>query len=112
MVRLMLIVWFAGLAADATGTWAIHLDPDFSGYQADVSCTLKQERRKLTGMCGGEAPLTGEVDDQHLRWTIETGAKGERTNATFTADLDDHGRTMTGTWELSGRHGKFTGQKK
>jgi hypothetical protein len=113
MMALMLLLWLSGVdAVDATGTWTLHLDPDFSGHQADVNCRFKQERRTLTGICGDEAPLTGEVDQHHLRWTIEMGAKEERTTATFTAQIDDHGQTMTGAWELSGRRGKFTGQKR
>ena len=110
ILPLLLLVSLTGAATDATGTWTVHLDPDFSGYQADVTCTFKQEGRKLTGLCGDEAPLTGDVNDQQLRWTIKTGAKNENT-ATFTAAIDGRGRTMTGDWELTGRHGKFTAQK-
>ena len=55
------------VVGDATGTWALHLDPDFSGQPADHTCTLKQERQKLTGTCDGEAHLANEVHEKHVR---------------------------------------------
>jgi len=106
---LALGVWMmAGL--DATGTWTIELDPDFSGHQSTAACTFKQEGRKLTGSCGDETPVMGEVDERRVRWTLKTGTQHDVT-ATFTAVLDERGATMQGTWSLDQRTGNFEARK-
>ena len=47
------------LSQMVAGTWAMHLDPDFSGQPADHTCTLQQDGQKLTGTFDGEAKLAG-----------------------------------------------------
>jgi hypothetical protein len=98
------------VVADTTGTWAMHLDPDFGGQPADHTCTLKQEGQKLTGTCDENAPFEGEVHDRHVRWTMKVGLKHDLT-VVFTADLDERGGSMAGSWELSDQKGKFTMNK-
>lgn len=108
-----LLVSMVAAAGDATGTWALHFDPDFSGYPADATCTLKQDGRKLTGTCGGDAALVGSIERGRVRWTMKTGAKREWT-VTFTGTIDESGATITGGWVLPDRadhRGKFTAQK-
>jgi hypothetical protein len=103
------------IAADATGTWAVHLDPDFGGMQSDVTCTFKQDGRKLTGNCDDQVTFTGEADERRLKWIIKTGPTGNEFTATFSGEIDESNRKMTGGWQLSDRadhRGKFNAQKR
>lgn len=102
-------------AADVSGVWTLAFDPDFGGTRGTShDCTFKQDGRTLTGTCGGEAPITGEVNDQKVTFRINTGKNNELT-ATFVGELDRRATTIKGTWHLvdqnGKRDGKFTASK-
>jgi hypothetical protein len=65
-------------AVDLTGTWALALDPDFGGNRGTTQeCTFKQERRRLTGSCAGEAAIAGEMNGRKVMFKVKTGRQNE-----------------------------------
>jgi hypothetical protein len=96
-------------AADLSGVWTLELDPDFSGNPDSVACSFRQDGSKLAIQCGG-ASNRGEVHDRRVTFQIKTGLKNELT-ATFTADLDEKGTAMKGTWRLQDQTGNFSATK-
>lgn len=98
-------------AADLSGAWRLHLDPDFGGNDDTIPCKFVQEDRKLTIDCGGSGPpITGEVNGTAVRFDVKTGRQNEWT-AVFTGTLDEAANTIKGTWRLDAggdvRDGKF-----
>ena len=101
----------AAAAADLTGSWRLHLDPDFGGNDDTIPCKFVQEERKLTIDCGrGGLPITGEVNGTRVTFDVKTGRSNEWT-AIFTGTLDQATNTINGTWRLDAggdvRNGKF-----
>jgi len=101
-------------AANLTGVWTLHLDPDFGGVRDAVDCTFKQDGGALTADCGNGPTITGEVNDQKVTLRVKTGTNNELT-ASFVGTLDERAITITGTWKLTDeageREGKFTARK-
>ena len=101
-------------AADLTGTWQLHFDPDFGGRDDTKACAFRQEERKLTIRCESGLPILGEVDGDRVTFEAKTGRQNEFT-AVFTAVLDDQAKTMKGTWHLvmrrEVRDGKFDARR-
>jgi len=111
-VRLRLVALLAAFA-DLTGSWQLHLDPDFGGEDDTILCTFAQDGRKLTIRCGSGLPLVGEVNGDKVTFEAKTGPQSQFT-AVFTAVLDDRAGTMKGTWHLDGgelRDGKFDARR-
>ena len=98
--------------ADLTGSWQLHLDPDFGGEDDTIVCTFAQDGRTLTIRCGSGFPLVGAVDGDKVRFEAK---RDRRTSSPrFTAVLDDQARTMKGSWHLDGgelRDGKFDARR-
>jgi hypothetical protein len=108
-MQLLLVVSVA--AADVSGVWTLDFEEDFGGHPGTSDCTFKQDGRRLTVQCGKAATASsGEVNDLHVSWETKTGVHDEST-ARFTADLDQRGTTMKGTWQLPDRKGKFSATK-
>ena len=102
-------------AADLSGTWRLHLDPDFGGNDDSFPCQFVQEERKLTIDCGrGGLPITGEVNGTRVTFDVKTGRNNEWT-AVFTGTLDEAATTITGTWRLEAgsevSNGKFDARR-
>ena len=98
-------------AADLTGAWRLHLDPDFGGNDDTIACTFTQDGRKLTIDCGRNGlPIAGEVNGTRVTFDVKTGRNNEWT-AVFTGTLDEATNTINGTWRLDAggdvRSGKF-----
>jgi hypothetical protein len=97
-------------AADLTGNWQLHLDPDFGGHDDTKICAFRQEERKLTIQCETGPPIPGDVDGDKVTFRPTTGRQNEFT-AVFNATLDAQAKTMKGTWRLDTgrevRNGKF-----
>ena len=107
------VLGIALAAADLTGTWQLHLDPDFGGEDDTIVCTFAQDGRTLTIRCGSGFPLVGAVDGDKVTFEAKTGTHNEFT-AVFTAVLDAQATTMKGTWHLDGgelRDGKFDARR-
>jgi hypothetical protein len=106
-------------AADVSGVWSLDFDPDFSGHRSTGECTFKQAGKKLTGACGTDSPaptpVSGEVDEPKVVFQFKTG-KNNELSATFTATLDEQGKTMQGTWSLiengKKRDGRFEARRR
>lgn len=97
-------------AADLTGNWQLHFDPDFSGHDDTKACAFRQEERKLTIQCETGPPIPGEVDGDKVTFRVTTGRQNEVT-AVFNATLDVEAKKMKGTWRMDvgreKREGKF-----
>jgi hypothetical protein len=113
MLLMLAFIETAVATADLTGTWQLHLDPDFGGVDDTIVCTFTQDGDKLTIRCGG-LPLTGQVNGDRVRFEGKTGAQNEFTSV-FTGVLDDQAKTMNGTWHLDMgrevRDGKFDARR-
>jgi hypothetical protein len=114
MLFMLAVVETAAAAADLTGTWQLHLDPDFGGEDDTIVCTFTQDGGKLTIRCGGGLPLIGDVNRDKVRFEGKTGPQNEFTSV-FTGVLDDQAKTMKGTWHLDMgrevRDGKFDARR-
>lgn len=87
-----------GLAAtNLTGTWTLKYVKDFSGNPASVECTVQQHGQKLSGLCGGEARITGRVKNGRVTLEHQTGRNNEIT-AHYSAVLNKDATSMKGTW--------------
>jgi hypothetical protein len=120
-MRLMATVFVLALletsaaAADLSGSWRLHLDPDFGGNEDSFPCRFVQEERKLTIDCGRNGlPITGEVNGVRVTFDVKTGRNNELT-AVFTGTLDEATNTITGTWRLDAgneaRNGRFDARR-
>jgi hypothetical protein len=107
------IVWALVAAADLSGVWTLSWEPDFGGTFDAYDCTFKQEHEQLTVTCRDDLPMTGEIDGQRVVvLRFKTGRDGSE-HATLTGEVDEQGRTITGTWHLTeqNRDGKFVARK-
>jgi len=91
---------------DVSGRWALKQDRDFWGNAGTaVECTFKQNGTDLTVQCGGGTEMNGQWRRGRLSWGgVKTGAHPmpqDRIVLTYTAELSERGRTMTGTWKLT-----------
>ena len=92
-------------ATDLTGTWTLKYEKDFSGYPASSECTIQQHGQKLSGICGGEAKITGRVKNGNVTLEHQTGRSNEIT-VHYTAVLNKDGTAMKGTWQFVDPTGK------
>ena len=100
-------------ATDLTGTWTLKYEKDFSGHPGSRECTVQQDGEKLSGICGGEAKITGRVRNGKVTFEHQTGRNSEIT-VHYSAVLNKDGTAMKGTWqylnptEKKSRRGEFT----
>src|SRR5438876_5970796 len=99
MTALLVVLGTISNAADLSGRWTLNLEPDFSGHPDSLDCTIKQTGVKLAADCGGETPISGEVNGQDVTLQLKTGADG-RVTATLTGVLNRAETTVTGKWHL------------
>jgi len=107
---LVFAVLEAAAAADLTGSWRLHLDPDFGGNDDTISCRFVQDGRKLTIDCGSGLAIVGAVNGDQVTFDVKTGRNNELT-AAFAGTLDEPANMIKGTWRLETgqevRNGKF-----
>ena len=99
------------MTTQISGVWRFDFERDASKPQlqdapASSECTLKQDGRRLTGSCAGDAKLMGIVNGRRVTLRVEANHI-----SSLTAKLDADGTTMTGTWREQERFGKFTATK-
>ena len=99
MTALALAFMLSLAATDLTGTWTLKYDKDFSGHPTSVECTVQQHGDKLSGMCGGEAKITGRIKNGRVTLEHQTGRKNE-TTAHYSAVLNKDATSMKGTWRF------------
>lgn len=87
-------------ATDLTGTWTLRQEKDFSGYPASHECTIQQHGEKLSGICGGEAKITGRVKNSKVTLAHQTGRNNEIT-VRYSAVLNKDATAMKGTWQYT-----------
>jgi hypothetical protein len=113
MTALALAFVLSLAATDLTGTWTLKYERDFSGHPASHDCTVQQHGEKLSGLCGGEAKITGRVKNGKVTFEHQTGRNNEIT-AHYSAVLNKDGTAMKGTWQYlnptdkKSRRGEFT----
>lgn len=96
-----------------SGVWTFEFERDSSGRWLDMApdtsdCTINQKGSTLTGACGNDAVhLAGAVKGHHVTVRVESDSV-----ATLSANVDDDGKAMKGTWRSRGRFGKFTARKR
>ena len=99
--------------ANLTGTWTLTYEKDFSGHPGRLECTVQQDGEKLSGVCGGEAKITGRIKNGKVTFEHQTGRSNEIT-VHYTAVLNKDGTAMKGTWQYldpadkKPRRGEFT----
>jgi hypothetical protein len=110
------VVFLSTLAAapassSLSGTWTLHFqsDPnDVTKWEPPVSdCTLQQKGTRITGTCGSDkVVLSGAVGGRNVTFELRSDQ-----TARLNAQLDEHGRAMSGTWRARTRVGRFQAQK-
>ena len=105
-----LAVVVLGAAANITGKWEVDVDFDDSSiHGGGIDCAFKQDGEQLTGNCAEEA-LTGAVKGQNVSWRMQ--GKGNPSEATtFTGIVNEAGTSMTGTFMMPGKRGRFTASR-
>lgn len=90
---------------DLTGNWEVEANFDDGGLGGGgFDCVFKQDAEQLTGTCsGGEAPLTGEVKGQTVRWKVAV--------ATYTGTVNEAGTSIEGRFLAEGKGGSFYASK-
>ena len=88
-----------------TGEWEVDGNFDDSSLGGGgFDCVFKQDAEQLTGTCsGGEAPLTGEVNGQTVRWKVAV--------ATYTGTVNEAGTSIEGRFLAEGKGGSFYASK-
>jgi hypothetical protein len=87
-------------AANISGAWDFAVET--SGGSGSPSFTFKQEGEKLTGTYKGqfgEAPLTGTVNGDDVKFTINISAQGQSMTVTYTGKITGKD-SMKGTVSL------------
>jgi hypothetical protein len=99
---------------DLAGKWTFKMDPDFRGNPASVDCSVRQQRADIVVRCGSGAEMKGQAQGATVTFQTSPGANGPL--VTFTAAMDDPGRSLRGTWQVSGStvrtSGRFEARKK
>jgi hypothetical protein len=107
-------------AIDVSGRWNLKMDPDYRGNPGPwFECVFKQQGEQLTVKCG-KAEMKGQVHGRTVTWGFEkTGippALEDRVVATHTAELNESGTGLKGTWRLTSsvlnEKGAIQGKKK
>jgi hypothetical protein len=104
----MMALVSAEAAADLSGKWAI--SGDVQGNAVNLDCTIKQGAdAALTGQCqvnGGEtAAITGAVKDTSLQFSFTVAGYTLNYSGTLA------GETVSGTIEVAGASGTFSGTR-
>ena len=107
MSKLLLALLLA-VAPDLSGRWILSLNPDFSGHDQSLSCTLKQENVTLSADCL-DARFTGRVDGAKVSLQLKTGRNNEL-SATFEGQANNDGSKIEGMWRLPTPDGERTGK--
>lgn len=98
-------------SADVTGDWLFEVVLDAGS--GTPSFTLKQDGEKLTGTYKGqfgEAPLTGSVKGNVIRFTFKLG--GDAGEAVYEGTIESNG-TLKGKVSYAGQaNGTFTARRK
>jgi hypothetical protein len=99
---------FAALAADISGTWQANVTMS-TGQSGSPTFVFKQSGSTLSGTYSGafgNAPVTGSVSGNSIRFSFGSGAQGARYVGTIA------GNTMRGTVDYGGQaSGTFTATK-
>ena len=96
----------AAAPADLSGQWTLTMDPDFKGGRTVVECDLKQQGDEFTIKCGATGQeMKGKVSGSKVTWGF-TGSGAhpmpqDRIVLTYSADANDAGAVLTGTWRLT-----------
>lgn len=98
---------------DLTGTWIFDVQTDAGGGTPTV--TLKQDGMKLTGHYSsqtfGEQDLTGTVEGQDVKITINADVQGTALTVVYTGTIESKD-SMKGTVDLGGLGtGSWTGKR-
>jgi|tagenome__1003787_1003787.scaffolds.fasta_scaffold20976526_2 hypothetical protein len=93
-----------------SGTWQIH--NSIAGNESDRPCTFVQNGSDLTGTCpseGGEAKLTGKVEDKKVTWTYKSQYEGAPITVKYDGRLESATK-IVGTVNVPeyGADGEFT----
>jgi hypothetical protein len=94
--------------SDLAGQWTFKMDPDFRGNPASVDCSVRQQRADIVVQCGSGAEMKGQIHGETVTFQTPTGPNGLL--VTFTAAVDDPGRSFRGTWLVSDRTVRRTGR--
>lgn len=109
---LLMALAAAAIAADLNGTWHLAVEADIGS--GTPTFTFKQAGDKLTGTYSGalgEAPVTGTVDGEKVRFSFEIAPAGDKITVVYSGTVD--GKKMKGTVQFGGLgQGTFTGEKK
>ena len=95
MIRITILTWLAvalmipaSAAADISGTWDFAVDT--SSGSGNPTFTFRQDGEKLTGTYKGvlgEAPLTGTVKGDEIRFTIEADYAGQKLKLEYSGKI-------------------------
>jgi hypothetical protein len=82
------------------------MDPDFRGNQGPpVECSFKQQGTDLTVKCGTGGEMKGKVSGRRVTWGFEKAANPPATDdrmvVTHTAEVNETGTELKGTWRLT-----------
>lgn len=92
---------FVGLlAADMTGNWTLHYDPDLSGHPATHECKIQQTGEKLAFSCDGDIKFTGEVKNNRVTFEHTTGRNNEIV-VRYMAAVNQERSFMKGAWQYT-----------
>ena len=84
--------------ASVTGTWKVH--NSIAGNESDMTCTVSQKDKDLTGSCQGEqgsVAITGKVDDKKVSWTYKSEYNGGPITLKYSGDVADSADKISGT---------------
>lgn len=100
------------LAADVSGTWRAEVN--IAGNSGTPVFKFVQNGEKLSGTYSGalgEAPLTGTVSGNKIRWEFEVEAGGDKLKLIYIGTLDS-ATSMKGTIQAPPiGEGEFTARK-
>jgi hypothetical protein len=97
-----------------SGTWDLEMNWS-SDARSTGTCEFRQDGDKLTGTCGGDDrfPISGQVQNNELRWAFEVKQEGSQGRMEFAGELDAQGTTIKGSCSIvGGQGGTFTMKKK
>lgn len=100
-MRIPIALLMGLLAADMTGTWTLHYDPDFSGHPATHECKIQQQGQKLAFDCdNGAATFTGEIKDNRVTFDHTTGRNNEIV-VRHSGAVNQERSFMKGAWQYT-----------
>jgi hypothetical protein len=99
-MRLLIGLFVGVLAADMSGNWTLHYDPDFSGHKTTKECTIQQQGEKLNFVCDRDVKFAGQVKDNRVTFEVTTG-KNNETVVHYTAAVNQERSFMKGAWQYT-----------